>query len=175
MVFHNFTHSSPQCFAADFTPSLIGISVPTRQVQKTFQTTDHLKTYRTHITEKQRVGNRHVGGSDRSQEGIRFYTTCRNLELPRKPFDQSTVHLPPEKLYIDQRAAVLTDVESDEFGIARRTKQGDRLSSLLLSSVLQSAMEKYTETWKEMGLGIKLSDEKEKTAYQTYASLATCS
>ena len=69
------------------------------------------------------------------------------------------------KLFIDQRAAELTDVESDEFGTARRTKQGDRLSCLLLSSVLQSAMEKDTETEKEMGLGIKLSDEKEKTVF----------
>ena len=28
-------------------------------------------------------------------------------------------------LYTDQRATVLCDVESDEFGIARGTKQGD--------------------------------------------------
>ena len=63
-------------------------------------------------------------------------------------------------MYPDQRATVLTDVESDEFGIAHGTKQGDPLSSLLFNSVLQSAMEKDIGTWKEKGLGIKLSDEK---------------
>ena len=66
----------------------------------------------------------------------------------------------PEKLYTDQRATVLTDVESDEFGIARGTNQGDLLSSLLFNSVLQLAMEKDIETWKENGLDIKRSDEK---------------
>ena len=35
------------------------------------------------------------------------------------------VHLLPEKWYTDQGATVLTDVETDEFGIARGTKQGD--------------------------------------------------
>ena len=64
------------------------------------------------------------------------------------------------KLCNDQRATVLTDVESDEFRIARGTKQGDLLSSLLFHSVLQSAVEKDTETWNDKGLGIKLSDEK---------------
>ena len=48
----------------------------------------------------------------------------------------------PSKLYADQRATVLTDVESDEFRIARGATQGDPLSSLLFNSVLQSAMEK---------------------------------
>ena len=74
----------------------------------------------------------------------------------------------------DQRATVLTDVESDEFSIARGTKQGDLLSSLLFNSVLQSAMEKDIGIWKDEGLGIKLSDEK-KTVFQTWASQTTCS
>ena len=63
-------------------------------------------------------------------------------------------------MYIDQRATVLTDVESDEFRIARGTKQADPLSSLLFHSVLRSAVEKEIETWKDNGLGIKPSDEK---------------
>ena len=65
-----------------------------------------------------------------------------------------------KKLYSDQRATVLADVESDEFKIARGTKQRDPLSSLLFNSVLHSAMEKDVETWKAKGLGITLSDEK---------------
>ena len=52
-----------------------------------------------------------------------------------------------KKLYADQRATVLTDVESDEFRIVRGTKQGDPLSNLLCNSVLQPAMEKDIETW----------------------------
>ena len=50
--------------------------------------------------------------------------------------------LSPEKLYTDQRATVLIDVESDEFGIARGTKQGDPLSRLRCNLGFQSAMEK---------------------------------
>ena len=41
-------------------------------------------------------------------------------------------------------------------------KQGDLLISLLSNSVLESTMEKDVETWKENGLGIKLSDEKKR-------------
>ena len=59
-------------------------------------------------------------------------------------------------MHTDQRATVLTDVECDEFGVARGTKQGDPLSSLFFNSGLQLAL----EAWKEKGLGIKLSDDK---------------
>ena len=38
--------------------------------RKIFRATDHLMTYKTHISEKQRVENRHVGGSSRLQEAI---------------------------------------------------------------------------------------------------------
>ena len=65
-----------------------------------------------------------------------------------------------KKLYADQRATVLTDVESDKFEIARGTKQGDPFSSLLFNSVLQSPMEKGIGSWNEHGLGTKLGDEK---------------
>ena len=67
-----------------------------------------------------------------------------------------------KKLYADQRATVLTDVDSDEFGIARGRKQGFFFffRSLLFNSALQSATEKDIETWNAKFLGIKLSDEK---------------
>ena len=39
-------------------------------------------------------------------------------------------------------------------------KQGDPLSSLLFSSVLQYAMEKDKEVWRQEGFGVKLGDDK---------------
>ena len=54
----------------------------------------------------------------------------------------------------------LTDVESDELGIALGTQQSDPLSSLLFNSVLHSAMEKDIGTWSEKCVGMKLGDEK---------------
>ena len=52
----------------------------------------------------------------------------------------------------------------------RGTKQFDPLSSLLLNSVLQSAMEKDIESWKGKGSGIKLSDEtRDSISYQRFA------
>ena len=71
-----------------------------------------------------------------------------------------------KKLYADQRATVLTDVESDEFKIARGTKQGDLLSSLLCNSVLQSAMVKDIGTWNEKGLGIKIGRREKRLHIQ---------
>ena len=114
----------------------------------------------THFPEKQRMADAHVVVSDPLQQDIRFYTTCSNLDLSQKSFGQCTIHFTLEKLYTNQRATARTDVESDEFGIARGTKQGGPLSSLLFNSVLQSSAEKDIETWKEKGLTIKLSGEK---------------
>ena len=68
--------------------------------------------------------------------------------------------MPTEKENTDQRATVLIDVESDELGIARGTKEGDPLCSLFFNSVLQSALENDIEAWKDKVLGIRLSDEK---------------
>ena len=44
----------------------------------------------THLPEKQRVENRHVGGGDRLLEGIRFITTGSSLEISQKPLDNNT-------------------------------------------------------------------------------------
>ena len=43
----------------------------------------------------------------------------------------------------------MTDEESDEFPIARESKQGDPLSSLLFKSVLRFALEDDLRTWRE--------------------------
>ena len=55
---------------------------------------------------------------------------------------------------------LVTSSRLDKIEIARGTKQGDPLSSLLFYSVLLPAMEKDTGTWNDKGLGIKLGDEK---------------
>ena len=72
--------------------------------------------------------------------------------LRNQSFYQIAIHLSFEKLHADQRAAVLTDVESE---IASGAKKGDPLSSLLFNSV-QGGMEKDIGTWNEKGFGIKL-------------------
>ena len=58
------------------------------RIQKSIPNNGSPYDVQTHIPEKQRVGERHVGGSDRLQEGICLKTTCGNLEIPQKPFDQ---------------------------------------------------------------------------------------
>ena len=64
-----------------------------------------------------------------------------------------------KKIYIDQKASVQTDVESNMFEIKKGTKQGDPLSSLLLNTVFQSSLKEVTQRWqKEKGMGIYLSD-----------------
>ena len=45
-----------------------------------------------------------------------------------------------KRLYKNQKAAVMTDEESDIFGIKKGTKQGAPLSSLLFNTVLQVAL-----------------------------------
>ena len=105
--------------------------------RKTFQTTDHLVTFRPiYLPEKQRVGDGHVGGSDRLQEGNRFYTTCSNLEISQRNHSVSEqCTFAPENLCTDRRATVLTDLESDEFGNLLVEQNGDPLSRLVVNSV----------------------------------------
>ena len=50
----------------------IDISVPTMQGSENIPNNGPLFDVQTHLPEKQRVGDGHVGGSDRLPEGIRF-------------------------------------------------------------------------------------------------------
>ena len=64
-----------------------------------------------------------------------------------------------KKIYKDQKSSVQTDVESNMFEIKKGTKQGDPLSSLLFSTVLQNSLKEVTQRWqKKKGMGIYLSD-----------------
>ena len=61
-----------------------------------------------------------------------------------------------QRLHADQKATVLTDKESDMFAIKRGTKQGNPLSTSLLNTVLQAALEDDLARWREKGMSISL-------------------
>ena len=64
-----------------------------------------------------------------------------------------------KKIYKDQKASVLTDVESIMFKIKKGTKHCDPLSSLLFNTVLQNSLKHVIQRWrKKKGMGIYLSD-----------------
>ena len=69
VVFRNSTNSSPHCITTDSTPSTISVPVSRRgRVHN-----GPLYDVQTHFPENQRMGDGHVGGSDRLQEGIRTF------------------------------------------------------------------------------------------------------
>ena len=60
------------------------------------------------------------------------------------------------RLYSKQRAQVKTDVVSKQFDIARGTKQGDPLSSLLFNALLEDIFRKVQPRWVHEKFGLKL-------------------
>ena len=64
-----------------------------------------------------------------------------------------------KKIFRDQKASVQTDEESNIFEIRKGTKQGDPLSSLLFTTVLQYSLKDDIQRWqKNKGMGKYLSD-----------------
>ena len=127
--------------------------------RKTYQTTDHLATYR--MMEQ------------KCQEwGIKMWTAPVDFT---KPFDSishksiwealMSCNVDHEyvsllrKFYKDQKASVQTDEESESFDIQKGSKQGDPMSSLLFNTVLQYSLKNEIQQWqKKKGMGIYLSD-----------------
>ena len=122
--------------------------------RKTYQTTDHLATYRL-IEQKCH------------EWGIKMWTATVDFT---KAFDSIThksiwVALKScnidhdyisllKKIYRDQKASVRTDKESNIFEIRKGTKQGDPLSSLLFNTVLQYSLKDEIQRWqKQKGMG----------------------
>ena len=118
-------------------------------VRKSYQTPDHLATYRL-IEQK------------RHEWGIKMWTATVDFT---KAFDSVThksiwntlnscgiehdyISL-LKKLYRDQEASVLTDEESNIFEIRKGTKQGDPLSSLLFYTVLQYSLQDEIQRWQK--------------------------
>ena len=128
--------------------------------RKTYQTTDHLATYR--MLEQ------------KCQEwGIKMWTATVDF---MKAFDSISHNSIWEallscnvdhgyvcllrKFYKDQKASVQTDEESEIFDIQKGSKQGDPMSSLLFNTVLQYALKNVIQRWqKKKGMGIYLSDQ----------------
>ena len=117
--------------------------------RKTYQTTDHLATYRL-IEQK-------------CQEwGIKMWTATVDFT---KAFDSISHKLIWEalkscnvnheyvsllrKIYRDQKASVQTDEESNIFDIQKGSKQGDPMSSLLFNTVLQYSLKDEIQRWQK--------------------------
>ena len=128
--------------------------------RKTYQTTDHLATYR--MLEQ------------KCQEwGIKMWTATVDFT---KAFDSISHNSIWEallscnvdhgyvcllrKIFKDQKASVQTDEESEIFDIQKGSKPGDPMSSLLFNTVLQYALKNVIQRWqKKKGMGIYLSDQ----------------
>ena len=107
--------------------------------RKTYQTTDHLATYRW-IEQKCH------------EWGIKMWTaTGGNV-------DHEYVSL-LRNIFRDQKASVQTDEESNIFDVQKGSKQGDPMSSLLFNTVLQYSLKEEIQRWqKRKGMGKNLSD-----------------
>ena len=117
--------------------------------RKTYQTTDHLATYR--MVEQ------------KCQEwGIKMWTATVDFT---KAFDSISRNSIWEallscnvdhgyvwflrKIYKDQKASVQIDEESEIFDIQKGSKQGDPMSSLLFNTVLQYALKNVIQRWQK--------------------------
>ena len=148
-------------FAFFETDGLIRIKQKIRRAsEKTYQTTDHLATYR--MLEQ------------KCQEwGIKMWTATVDF---MKAFDSISHNSIWEallsckvdhgyicllrKIYKDQKASVQTDEESEIFDFQKGSKQGDPMSSLLFNTVLQYALKNVIQRrQKKKGMGSYLSDQ----------------
>ena len=151
-----------------FSTILYGILYPTldqKQAEdqagftKTYQTTDHLATYRL-IEQKC-----HEWGIKMWTATVDFTKAFDSIfhkssweALKSCNVDHECVSL-LRKIYRDQKASAQTDEGSDIFDIQKGSKQGDPMSSLLFNTVLQYLLKDEIQRWqKKKGMGIYLSD-----------------
>ena len=108
--------------------------------RKSYQTTDHLATYRM-IEQKC-----HECGIKMWTATVDFtkafdYITFKSIWKALKACDIKHHYICLlKKIYRDRKASVQTDEESNIFEVRKGTKQGDPLSSLLFNTVLQYSL-----------------------------------
>ena len=128
--------------------------------RKTYQTTDHLATYRMIEQKCQEWGIKMWTATvdfTKAFDSIShnsFWEALKSCNV-----DHEYVSL-LRKIYRDQKASVQTDEESEIFDIQKGSKQGDLMSSLLFNTVLQYSLKDEIQRWqKKKGMGIYLSDQ----------------
>ena len=90
--------------------------------------------------------NQNGGQRQSTSEGVRLHVEHEYISQQRE-------------IYRDQKASVQTDEESNIFDIQTGSKQGDTMSSLLFTTVLQYSLKDETKRWqKKKGMEIYLSD-----------------
>ena len=115
--------------------------------RKTYQTTDHLATYRL-IEQKC-----HEWGINMWTATVDFKKAFdsishKSISLQSCNVDHEYVSL-LRKIYRDQKASVQTDEESNIFDIQKVSKQGDPMSSLLFNTLLQYSLKDEIQQWQK--------------------------
>ena len=115
--------------------------------RKTYQTTDHLVTYR--LIECHEWGIKMWTATvdfTKAFDSISHKSIWEALESCN--VDHEYVSL-LRKIYKDQKASVQTDEESNIFDIQKGSKQGDPMSSLLFNTVLQYSLKDEIQRWQK--------------------------
>ena len=127
---------------------------------KTYQTTDHLATYRMMEQKCQEWGIKMwtaTGDFSKAVDSITHKSIWDALKSCNIEHEYISLL---RKFYKDQKASVQTDEESESFDIRKGSKQGDPMSSLLFNTVLQYSLKNEIQRWpKTKGMGIYLSDQ----------------
>ena len=127
--------------------------------RKTYQTTDHLATYRMMEQKCQEWG---IKMSTAKVDFTKAFDSISHNSIWEALLSCNVDHgyvCLLRKIYKYQKASVQTDEESEIFDIQKGSKQGDPMSSLLFNTVFQYSVKDEIERWqKKKGMGIYLSD-----------------
>ena len=127
--------------------------------KKTYQTTDHLATYR---LIEQKCHEWRIKMWTATVDFTKAFDSISHNSiweaLKSCNVDHEYVSL-LRRIYRDQKASVQTDEESNIFDIQKGSKQGDPMSSLLFNTVPQYSLKEEIQCWqKKKGMGENLSD-----------------
>ena len=127
--------------------------------RKTYQTTDHLATYR---LIEQKCHEWRIKMWTATVDFTKAFDSISHKAiweaLKSCNVDHECISLLRKKNR-DQKASVQTDEESNIFDIQEGSKQGDPMSSLLFNTVLQYSLKDEIQRWhKKKGMGRHLSD-----------------